>query len=70
MKTYALIFNGLVDNLIVADEDPNPSWTPAALEIWDAVVDVTGLDPRPAIGWVYDGTTFAEPTEPEPNPAP
>lgn len=27
------------------------------------LIDIGGLDPRPDIGWTYDGETFAPPSE-------
>lgn len=50
----AIIENGIVANVIVADE-------------WPAGVRIEHLDPRPGIGWAYDGETFTAPA-PEPEP--
>lgn len=51
-KTYALIDNGIVTNLVVAN-DPSIFHNDAAIE----------LQVRPEVGWTYDGETFAPPTE-------
>lgn len=56
MSILAIIENGVVANVIVADEWPNG-------------IDVTDLTPRPGIGWLYDGQAFTPPAaEPEPEP--
>lgn len=56
MSILAIIENGIVANVIVADAWPNG-------------IDVTDLTPRPGIGWLYDGQGFTPPTaEPEPEP--
>lgn len=54
---YAIIESGVVVNCIVADE-------------WPGGVNITALDPRPGIGWTYDGQVFAAPPAPEPEPEP
>ncbi|MDO5609477.1 MAG: hypothetical protein Q4G62_01615 [Pseudomonadota bacterium] len=41
-RIYALIANGEVDNVIVADAD------------WHTGIDITDHDPIPGIGWRYD----------------
>lgn len=56
MRTLALIKNGIVDNVIVA-------------EAWPGAIDVTDLTPRPGPGWSYDGVAFTAPA-PAPAPAP
>ena len=57
MKNFAIIESGTVQNVIIADN-------------WPDGVDVTDLDPRPAPGWTYDGTTFTPPVFVEPTPEP
>lgn len=52
---FAIIEAGVVVNCIVADE-------------WPGGVNITALDPRPGIGWTYDGVTFTAPQQPEPEP--
>jgi len=60
IKTFALIANGTVANLI----DTGPDG-------WPGGIDVTGLIPRPGIGWSYDPETgFTAPAAPEPDPDP
>ena len=46
MSIYAVISNGVVVNLIRGNG-------------LTSGIDITELDPRPAIGWTYDGTDFA-----------
>ena len=54
----ALINNGIVENIIVADLE-------FAEQLgYEQVIDVT--DVFCSIGWLYDGTTFSEPPTPEP----
>jgi hypothetical protein len=52
---YALIRNGIVENVIVADA--------AFIEVisndWDDIVDIT--DTEYGVGWTYDGEEFAAP---------
>lgn len=55
--TVAIIENGIVINVIVAEEWPNGA-------------RVEHLAPRPGIGWAYDGETFTPPAAPEPEPGP
>ena len=51
---FAIIENGVVANVIVADE-------------WPDGINVTDLTPRPGVGWLYDGQGFTPPAaEPEP----
>ena len=47
-RTFAIIESGIVKNCIIADE-------------WPGAVDVSGMTPRPAAGWTYDGEAFAPP---------
>ena len=51
----AIIENGIVANVIVADE-------------WLGGVRIEHLDPRPGIGWAYDGQVFTAPPAPPPEP--
>lgn len=62
---YALIKNGAVANVIVADEE----FIATIQAEWDAVINVTDLNPKPAVGWAYGEGVFTAPTEPE-TPAP
>lgn len=60
MPILAIIENGIVANVIVADAWPNS-------------IDVTDVTPRPGPGWAYDGATFTPPPasqQPEPDPNP
>jgi hypothetical protein len=54
---FAVIVNGVVDNTIVAD----------SLEIAEAATGKTCVafseESLVGIGWLYNGTTFVEPTE-------
>lgn len=58
MNTYAIIDGGLVTNMIDAQGE------------WPEGVDVTNLDPRPGIGWSYDGQVFTAPPAPPADPPP
>ena len=57
MQNYALIKNGVVENVVIWDENGN---------IFDdyTVVNLEGL--TAGIGWTYDGERFSAPPEPEP----
>jgi hypothetical protein len=61
-QTHAVVENGFVVNVVVADQAFMDKWYPGS-------VDITGMDPMPGIGWAYDGTTF-KPPEPELPPIP
>jgi hypothetical protein len=56
MATFAVIKDGIVTNMIIAE----------SLEIAEMVTDQTCVekttDQLISIGWTYDGTVFAEPT--------
>lgn len=56
MAEYAIIENGVVDNVIVADA-------------WAGGICIDTLDPKPGIGWAYNGTTFSPPAPPAPAPS-
>ena len=59
MAELAIVENGVVVNVIVAPED------------WPEGVNITALDPKPAIGWGYENGAFVAPplvTPPEPQP--
>ena len=59
MAELAIVENGVVVNVIVAPED------------WPEGVNITALDPKPAIGWVYENGAFVAPplvTPPGPQP--
>lgn len=49
-RTLALIANGIVDNVILGHPE----------NYWEAI-DITVMDPRPGIGWAYDGDQFTAP---------
>lgn len=70
MKDIALVRDSIVQNIALAGDPPDEGWMWHMEQQFDAVVDVTGIDPRPAVGWIYDGTNFAEPPNPEPVPEP
>lgn len=57
MANYALIKNGIVDNVILWDglAGYTPDGTP---------VDITSVTPVPNKGWTYDGTIFTNPNPP------
>jgi hypothetical protein len=57
MPVFAIITSGVVSNLIDAPAD------------WAEGVNVTALDPKPAIGWAYaDGEFIAPPVDPDSAP--
>jgi hypothetical protein len=62
---YALIQNNVVANIAEADAE----WAQAVAADWQYVVDLTGITPKPGIGWSFNGTSFTAPVVP-PEPAP
>ncbi|MDR3370728.1 hypothetical protein [Rhodoferax sp.] len=70
MKTYALIKNNLVVEIIppVADDQGqyvpiDERFTPAFVA---SMVDVTSFPVEPGVGWSYDGEQFSAPVDPPP----
>lgn len=56
MANYAVIKNGIVDNIVIADTK----------EIAEEVTSLTCIEyentiDAPGIGWTYDGTNFSAP---------
>jgi hypothetical protein len=49
-RTFALIDGGVVTNVILAPAD------------YPSGIDITDIEPRPSIGWLYDGTAFTSGT--------
>ena len=60
---YALIENNLVENVAVGDQ----AWADSVAANWQAVVDITNMNPQPGIGWSYLNGVFTAPVTP---PAP
>jgi len=60
---YALINNNLVENVADADQ----AWADMVAPDWQYVINVTGMNPEPGIGWSYNGVAFIAPPAP---PAP
>lgn len=56
-QIYALIKNGIVTGLIVADE----STISIVADQCDSYVRVDQLSTRPGIDWTYDGNVFTNP---------
>lgn len=67
MIYFAHVDGTAVVNVSVSDDPVDAAWLAWAQASFTAVVDVTGLDPRPGIGWTYDNGTFTPPPDP---PAP
>lgn len=63
---YALVNENLVKNIIVADAD----FVQSIQSEWQAVIDITGLNPKPRINWIYQGGEFIAPNPPSPTPEP
>lgn len=60
---YAQIKDGEIKNTIVADAE----FIKEVASQWDFIIDITDMDPQPAIGWLYDGQDFSPPVvEPPP----
>lgn len=54
-RTYAQIQHGKVHWLFTKTE--LPEWNEAMMQ----AVDVTAIDPKPPVGWLYDGGLFRDP---------
>lgn len=59
---YVRVENNIVVEFLETDGDITTMFPPSWL--W---VDITNTDPQPSYGWVYDGSTFSEPTIPGPS---
>jgi hypothetical protein len=59
---YALIKQGQVTNVILADSMPSGD----LLGDNDQAVEVGGLPERPGVGWAFDGTDFIMPASQRP----
>jgi len=58
---YARIYEGAVVELFSTDGDIAEMFHPDL--VW---VDVTATNPKPEVGWLYDGENFAPPPGPSP----
>lgn len=63
---FALINNNVVENVADADQ----AWADSVAPDWQAVVNITGMNPEPGIGWSYSNGVFTAPVYPDPPPAP
>lgn len=66
MTYWAHVSSGIVVNVSVGESPVDPDWLNWAQGTYDAVVDVTGVEPCPGIGWTYADGTFTPPPEPTP----
>lgn len=57
---YALIKNNLVENVAEADQ----AWADSVASEWQAVVNITNINPQPGIGWEYNNGQFVTPVVP------
>ena len=55
---YAQVLSGVVVNTIVLND---PTLIDVFTAGFDALINITSLDPQPSIGWGYDGTNFSAP---------
>lgn len=68
MADYALVKDGQVVNVIVVDD---VGFLDVIRDDYDHIEPVDEHDPRPGMGWAYDGATFtAPPPPPDPEPEP
>jgi len=67
VSNWAMILNGIVDNVCLWDGDTN-TWQPPAGYLMEPIPDpnTDGV----GIGWGWDGTNFVAPPQPEPVPDP
>ncbi|WP_175192006.1 tail fiber assembly protein [Achromobacter deleyi] len=64
MRTYALIIDGAVAELLSTEGDIKKMFHPDLL--W---VDITDVEPTPAVGWLHMDGTFHLPQKPPPSEA-
>ena len=69
---YALIKNGVVDNVILGDEDFKAHLETVGLYDHIEALDTPDEEKVSGPGWLYDSATgvFSEPPAPEPTPEP
>ncbi len=60
-KIFALIKDGSVENIIVADENFVALIAPK----WNFIIRIDEISPRPEIGWAYQNGEFINPNVPE-----
>lgn len=64
-STYARVLHGSVMEIIPPYTDPDGQAVPISERYTEEfvadLVEITGLDPMPSQGWLYDGKTFAAP---------
>ena len=63
---YALINNNLVENVAEGDQ----AWADSVVSDWQAVVNITSINPQPGIGWSYTNGVFTAPVNPPAPPTP
>lgn len=57
----ALVLDGVVDSLAAANDEDDAHML---ADHWQAVVDITDMNPRPAVGWVLIGNKLFPPAGP------
>jgi hypothetical protein len=57
MANYALVKNGIVENVISAEQE----FINQIQSQWDECIDVTSLETKPGIGWLYADSEFENP---------
>lgn len=63
---FAHITGTSVVNVSESGDPVDQVWLAYAQASFDAIVDVTTVDPRPGIDWTYENGTFTPPPDPEP----
>ena len=73
MKTYALIVDNYVSQLVLPYVNPDGVEVPIeerfTPDMVAMMVDITDMEPQPQPNWTYDGTTFSAPAPYQPSPA-
>lgn len=68
MAYYAIVTEGVVDNVIVAE--PEVIEEMGEKRLGGVAIDITNTEPRPAIGDLWDGVTFTKaPVPPSDEPS-
>lgn len=60
MKTWAIVRNGRVGNII--EWDGSDSWSPSADSV---AIDITAMENQPEVGYTYEDGVFKEPAPPK-----
>jgi hypothetical protein len=65
VSNWALVRDGVVENVIVVDDVEDPDFAEAYVadpdSDWASAINLEGIDPQPSIGWVVVGEVYVPP---------